>query len=574
MTDNSPNRVSDDNLSSMTDRREYSKILRENSLLEPVVKNPFYHDIKLKWYQRLQLIIGGIFILPFRLICISFIFFLCFIVGLVMTLGVKDLKHRPLKGWRKKARGILRFLGRTLAFCCGFHSIKKFGKRCSRTESTIFVAAPHTSYFDAFLFFILGLPTAISRAENGTLPIMGRVVRAVQPILVTREDVNNKQITIQTIIDRSDPKSDWPQVLIFPEGTTTNGSCLINFKPGAFIPKLPVQPVIIKYRNKINTITWTWQGLSVFKVSLLTLCQFNNSMEVHYLPVYEPDEKEKQDALLYAFNVRSIMANFLNVITTNHSYEDCRLMCRARELNLPLESAIIEFVQIKEKLRIDFDNCEDLLKKFSSFARKKDGKMTFEDFCNYLELPVNSDTHNVFDLYDRNKDGKIDFREFIIGLCLISRPDDNEANLKLAFEMFNKNGKNNVNLEDFQSILSSNFSMSKEDIKILFEKIDHKNEGFVSFDDFFIFASKSPEYSKLFGKNKEFKILQNNLEYSKLASSQSMSNNSVFGQVRQSTSNLSLTKRPMSDKARTGEKVDDTDLQKSSLSKSDEHKKE
>lgn len=151
-----------------------------------------------------------------------------------MTMGLskEDLKLVPLRGWRKRARGILRFLGRSLAFCCGFHSIKKFGKRCSREESTIFVAAPHTSYFDAFLFFILGLPTAISRAENGRIPIMGRVVRAVQPILVRREDVNNKQITVQTIIDRSDPKSDWPQVLIFPEGTTTNGSCLINFKPG------------------------------------------------------------------------------------------------------------------------------------------------------------------------------------------------------------------------------------------------------------------------------------------------------------------------------------------------------
>lgn len=52
MSGTSANKVSD--FTSLTDRREYSKILRENSLLEPLVKNPFYHDVKLKWYQWLQ----------------------------------------------------------------------------------------------------------------------------------------------------------------------------------------------------------------------------------------------------------------------------------------------------------------------------------------------------------------------------------------------------------------------------------------------------------------------------------------------------------------------------------------
>lgn len=44
------------------------------------------------------------------------------------------------------------------------------------------------------------------------------------------------------------------------------------------------------------------------------------------------------------------MARYLKVATTNHSYEDCRLMCRASELNLPFESAIIEFTKLKDKL--------------------------------------------------------------------------------------------------------------------------------------------------------------------------------------------------------------------------------
>lgn len=50
--------------------------------------------------------------------------------------------------------------------------------------------------------------------------------------------------------------------------------------------------------------------------------------------------------------------------------------------------------------------------------------------------------------------------------------------------MFNVNGKNNVNLENFESILTSNFSMSKQEIKILFNKIDQKNQGLITFGKF------------------------------------------------------------------------------------------
>lgn len=50
------------------------------------------------------------------------------------------------------------------------------------------------------------------------------------------------------------------QILIFPEGTCTNRSCLITFKPGAFYPAVPVQPVLLRYPNKLDTVTWTWDG--------------------------------------------------------------------------------------------------------------------------------------------------------------------------------------------------------------------------------------------------------------------------------------------------------------------------
>jgi len=40
-----------------------------------------------------------------------------------------------------------------------------------------------------------------------------------------------------------------PPVALFPEGATTNGLGLINFKKGAFASLKPVKPICIKYHN-------------------------------------------------------------------------------------------------------------------------------------------------------------------------------------------------------------------------------------------------------------------------------------------------------------------------------------
>ena len=73
----------------------------------------------------------------------------------------------------------------------------------------------------------------VFRAANEKIPLIGILVKALQPISVTREDSKNKLAVINEIKNRTNPDSIWPdQVCVFPEGTTTNRSCLITFKPG------------------------------------------------------------------------------------------------------------------------------------------------------------------------------------------------------------------------------------------------------------------------------------------------------------------------------------------------------
>lgn len=58
------------------------------------------------------------------------------------------------------------------------------------------------------------------------------LTKFTQPVFVSREDPNSRHNTIVEIRRRAATGGKWPQVIIFPEGTCTNRSCLISFKPG------------------------------------------------------------------------------------------------------------------------------------------------------------------------------------------------------------------------------------------------------------------------------------------------------------------------------------------------------
>ena len=57
-------------------------------------------------------------------------------------------------------------------------------------------------------------------------------IRALQPVYVSRTNVNSRKKTIEEIKRRASSGGKWRHLVIFPEGTCTNRQCLITFKPG------------------------------------------------------------------------------------------------------------------------------------------------------------------------------------------------------------------------------------------------------------------------------------------------------------------------------------------------------
>jgi lysophosphatidylcholine acyltransferase/lyso-PAF acetyltransferase len=61
-------------------------------------------------------------------------------------------------------------------------------------------------------------------------------------------------VVAQIIARARDPR--FGRVLIFPEGTCGNGEAVLQFKPGAFAPGLPVQPVAVQYPFQHLDVSW------------------------------------------------------------------------------------------------------------------------------------------------------------------------------------------------------------------------------------------------------------------------------------------------------------------------------
>ncbi|OBS72093.1 hypothetical protein A6R68_13330 [Neotoma lepida] len=404
------------------------------SLYSPAVANPFMQQTHFSTWRWARIILLGTVLVPVRVSCIVFLFIFLWPMATLITINLPTQPTKPMKSWRKHLmKPVLLFLFRMTFFFAGF-LVKVKGKKATREEAPIFVTAPHSTFFDAIAVIVAGLPSVVSASQNAGIPLAGKCLLSTQPVLVKREDPNSRKTTRNEITTRAISKMKWPQILIFPEGVCTNRSCLVTFKLGAFSPGVPVQPVLLRYPNTLDTVTWTWQGFTGFQACMLTLSQPFTRVEVEFMPVYIPSEEEKKDPVLFANTVRINMANALKIPVTEHTFEDCRLMISAGALQLPMEAGLVEFTKISQKLKLDWDNIHKHLDKYAAIAvSSKGGKIGIEEFSSHLKLPISEPLRELFSLFDRNQDGTIDFREYVIGLTVLCNPANTEKILQMLY---------------------------------------------------------------------------------------------------------------------------------------------
>jgi 1-acyl-sn-glycerol-3-phosphate acyltransferase len=286
---------------------------------------PFTNTLEYTLKEKILLGVMGLVLVPVRTAFVAGICSVYFCWGAVLMVqsgwsgaDAAQRNRQPLKAAYAEARhNYLRGLGHLLARALGLH-ITIRGGQATKEEAPLLVAAASTSVMDSLLGLIFSC-SMLEPDENELLPPIWPAQQLAQDFYVDwtcRESrAQAKAILELRLKSSSEP---WPQVLIFPEGATGNGTCLLRFEKDCLSAGVPVQPVVVRYRMAPGKNYTACTG-DVHPLLSLLLVMSNpwTYMDVEFLPVYTPSQEEREDAVLLAINLQKLMADRLGVPASN-----------------------------------------------------------------------------------------------------------------------------------------------------------------------------------------------------------------------------------------------------------------
>ncbi|XP_067420900.1 lysophospholipid acyltransferase LPCAT4 isoform X2 [Emydura macquarii macquarii] len=462
--------------------------------------NPFVHEPRLAGAQRAKFYLLGATLAPLRVALACVILCLIWPFALLQVLGrsEEELKE-PLTGWRSSvSRCSVYFLSRLLFFLLGFLQIRVRGRQAARLEAPILVAAPHSTFFDPIIVLPCDFPTVVSRTENLHVPVIGALLRFNQAILVSRHNPASRKKVVEEVKRRATSQGKWPQVLFFPEGTCSNKKALLKFKPGAFIAGVPVQPVLIRYPNGLDTTTWAWRGPGVLKVVWLTAAQLCTTVEVEFLPVYHPSAEESVSPTLYAGNVQRAMARALGVPATECEILGAQPVRAVGRLRVALEPRLWELEGALRRAR-----WVPGAGMGPPQTGRGAGMLGRQELARWLGLPHPEAPEGLCAYFQQASGGTVDARVVRLALQVLEGGHGSEELTRLAFKLFCNRGAElgapRLPQEGFCAILRLLLGTPEADSAELFTALGGAEPpGGLSVGQFQDFALRHPDYAPLF----------------------------------------------------------------------------
>ncbi|KAJ3585306.1 hypothetical protein NHX12_014027, partial [Muraenolepis orangiensis] len=432
--------------------------------------HPFIHAVRLTTAQRVKGIILGSVLFPVRMALALLFFMLMWPSALLRSAGLsQEARLRPIRGWRRwLPHALVWSLTRLIFYCMGFFWIKVKGRRADLKEAAVLVVAPHSSFFDMIVFAPTQLATVVSRSENRSLPVIGALLEFNQSVVVSRKDPESRKNAVAMIKERLTSDGCWPQMLMFPEGTTTNGTVLMKFKPGAFLAGVPVQPVLLFYPNKKDTMRWTYKGTSWLAAIWHTTCQVYTNVTVEYLPVYTPSQEEKDEPSLYAENVRKLMAKSLGLPATEYVMEGRVPVRKLGGLSLPVEPPAKPALALLRRDRVGVSDAMALLRSTldECHSGARAWTMASGELAAVLGLAKPLTAGQICALY--SKDDTVDLRRLYLGLAATSGHVDFKSLLRVAFSMYDPEGRGNLHAEALSGLMGALLGATQHDTAQLF----------------------------------------------------------------------------------------------------------
>jgi 1-acyl-sn-glycerol-3-phosphate acyltransferase len=297
------------------------------------------------WEEK-KLLVGAILFSWIKLSGVIFSVLFCYVGMKIVLWGktIEEIRKSNDQAMRKKIEIIGKLSGKIFRISLGIIVYDKtvdydyteyLGPGYEKDESKVKIASyicNHTSWVDIILMVERICPGFISKKAVESYPFIGYVATCIGCIFVDRNDKTNRGNSLNQVVDKQRniySGEDTSKLLIFPEGTTTNTTSIIQFKKGAFVTKLPIKPIVIKF-DPINKLSLAMDVVEMLFHLFIILCQPIHTIEIIQLPVFVPNEYlfrnypgkvSNEDWEVYADALRNVMCKVSGLEKGEGTYE-------------------------------------------------------------------------------------------------------------------------------------------------------------------------------------------------------------------------------------------------------------
>ena len=157
----------------------------------------------------------------------------------------------------------------------------------------VFFMPNHASWFDIPVLGGITGSAFVARAEIADMPMLGWMARLNRTVFTSRGDKMNIAEQINAL---RDALADTWSVIIFPEGTVTDGHSLLPFKTSMISvlepppPGMLVQPIVIDYGPLAEWIGWLDQETGINNARRIFARPGTFRVDVYFLDPFDPHD--------------------------------------------------------------------------------------------------------------------------------------------------------------------------------------------------------------------------------------------------------------------------------------------
>jgi lysophosphatidylcholine acyltransferase/lyso-PAF acetyltransferase len=201
-------------------------------------------------------------------------------------------------------------------------------------EKYSLIVSNHTGLYDVIMNMSVHSCGFMAKKETKDTPFVGPIAKGINCLFVKRESQTDRENILNQLEERQRDFYEgryFAPLLLFPEGTTTNGKYILKFKKGAFYSLLPIKPQVILLDDDVDYSVGIG-GSSVGYNYFRSLCYFGCNMNLCELPVIKPTEymfehysdlgNEKWE--IFAEVTRNIMCEISGLKKSNRTFRDSK----------------------------------------------------------------------------------------------------------------------------------------------------------------------------------------------------------------------------------------------------------